>query len=138
METTFYLKNDIAEIDRLTQAVQKFGKENHLSRDNIHEATLALEEIVSNIVFYAFNQINSDHKIKIRMEIRDRLLLLEVEDDGKPFNPVENPVPDIDKPLEEREIGGLGIYIARKLVDELEYQRENDKNLLTMKIYLSG
>jgi serine/threonine-protein kinase RsbW len=58
---------------------------------------------------------------------------VEVEDDGRPFNPLEAPPPDIGKPLAEREVGGLGIHLVRKMMDELEYRRENDKNLLILK-----
>ena len=57
----------------------------------------------------------------------------EVEDDGQPFNPLEAPEADTTKPLEERTIGGLGIHLARKLIDGLEYQRQEGKNLLLLK-----
>jgi serine/threonine-protein kinase RsbW len=60
-------------------------------------------------------------------------LKAEVEDDGQPFNPLEAPEVDTTKPLEERTIGGLGIHLVRKLMDGLDYQRQGDRNLLTMK-----
>jgi serine/threonine-protein kinase RsbW len=56
-----------------------------------------------------------------------------LEDDGRPFNPVAAPEPDTTKSLEERSLGGLGIYLVRKLMDGLEYQRQAGKNLLLMK-----
>jgi serine/threonine-protein kinase RsbW len=59
-----------------------------------------------------------------------------VEDDGQPFNPLEAPEVDTTKPLEERTIGGLGIHIVRKLMDGLEYQRHEGKNLLVLKKHL--
>jgi serine/threonine-protein kinase RsbW len=61
-----------------------------------------------------------------------------VEDDGKPFNPLDAPEPDTNQLLEERPIGGLGIHLVRKNVDELEYRRQKDKNILIMKLKLKG
>ena len=58
---------------------------------------------------------------------------VDVEDDGQPFNPLAAPEADTTKPLEERTIGGLGIHLVRKLMDGLEYQRQEGKNLLLMK-----
>jgi serine/threonine-protein kinase RsbW len=62
---------------------------------------------------------------------------VEVEDDGQPFNPLEAPEADTTKPLEERTLGGLGIHLVRKLMDDLEYRRHEGKNLLVMKKRLS-
>jgi len=58
---------------------------------------------------------------------------VEVEDDGRQFNPLELPEPDLEKKLEERPIGGLGIHLVRNLMDELEYRRTHNKNILIMK-----
>ena len=57
----------------------------------------------------------------------------EVEDDGRPFDPLAVPEPDIEKSIDERKVGGLGIYLVRTLMDSLEYERRSDKNLLIMK-----
>ena len=57
-----------------------------------------------------------------------------MEDDGRPFNPLNVPEPDTKQLLEVRPIGGLGIHLVRKLIDELEYRRQNDKNILIMKL----
>jgi serine/threonine-protein kinase RsbW len=61
---------------------------------------------------------------------------VELEDDGEPFNPLEVPEADTTKPLDERAVGGLGIHLARKLTDGLEYQRCGGKNLLVLKKHL--
>ena len=138
MKISLHLKNKIAEIEKLTRAVDEFGNDNQVPGNIIHDITLALEEMISNIIYYAYEDSDGEHKIKIGLSIQDRQLRLKIEDDGKPFNPLQNPVPDVQKPLEERKIGGLGIYITRKLMDGLEYQRINDHNILIINVSLKG
>jgi serine/threonine-protein kinase RsbW len=126
------LKNKISEIERLADAVMQFGRENNFSDKVIFDINLALEEVVNNVISYAYKDKN-EHQINIYMELEGQVLLLKVEDDGIPFNPFDVPEPDIDKPVEEREPGGLGLFFVRNLTDELEYKREKDKNILIMK-----
>lgn len=126
------LKNKISEIERLADAVMQFGKKNDFSDKVIFDINLALEEVVNNVISYAYKDKN-EHQINIYMELEGQELMLKVEDDGVPFNPFDVPEPDIDKPVEEREPGGLGLFFVRNLTDELEYKREKDKNILIMK-----
>jgi serine/threonine-protein kinase RsbW len=93
---------------------------------------LVLEEIVTNVILYGCED-GLEHEISVRLSWEDPYIKLEVEDDGRPFNPLEAPPPDTGKPLAERQVGGLGIHLVREMMDELEYRRENDKNLLTLK-----
>ena len=137
MNKFLHLKNNISEIDKLIEVVNDYGKGHMLSGNVIHDATLALEEIVSNIVFYAYAD-EDEHEIEVGMGISQDQLIFKVKDDGIAFNPLNNPEPDVSKPFDEREIGGLGIYIVKKLMDELEYLRDNERNILTMKIFISG
>ena len=126
------LKNNISEIERLANAVIQFGHENKFSDKVIFDVNLALEEVVNNVISYAYKD-NNEHQINISMELEGQVLVLKVEDDGTPFNPLAAPEPDIDKPLEEREPGGLGLFFVRNMTDELEYKREKDRNILIMK-----
>ena len=132
MKKTLILKNDLSEIEGLAKTIVDFGKENNLSDKVIYDINLALEEVVSNIIFYGYED-NSEHRIIIHFDLRDKELILRVTDDAKPFNPQEVPEPDIGKPIEERQIGGLGIYFVRNLMDKVEYKREQGKNILVMK-----
>jgi len=59
--------------------------------------------------------------------------VVEVSDNGKPFNPLDHPEPDLNQPLEERPIGGLGIHLIRKFVDQLAYRRDAGRNILTLR-----
>jgi anti-sigma regulatory factor (Ser/Thr protein kinase) len=126
------LKNAISEVRVLSNAVKEFCEENRLSGEATHDINLALEEIFSNIVFYGFHD-HDEHLITISFSFKSNTLVLEINDDGIPFNPLESKALDPKIPLEERETGGMGIHIAFGLVDEIEYFRKQNKNFLIMK-----
>jgi len=129
---SFILRNDLSEIPNLANNVREFGERNKLSDKIISDLTLALEERVVNIISYAY-QDSVGHDITIDISLKDKELTLEVKDDGQPFNPLEVPEPDIEKPLHERKVGGLGIFLINTLMDEVEYRREEGLNILVMK-----
>ena len=116
----------------LSNAVKEFCGENSLSGEVTHDIHLVLEEIFSNIVFYSFHD-QDEHQIAISLSIRNNILVLEIEDDGISFNPLESKMPDLDIPIEERKTGGMGIHIVRVFMDEIEYFRKQNKNILVMK-----
>lgn len=126
------LKNNPSEIQRLSQIVTQFGEVNNLSPKVLFAINLALEEILANIISYGYED-SYEHQINIGAFLEDDELILKVEDDGRPFNPLEAPEPDINKSLEDRQIGGLGIHLVKNLMDGLEYRRKGGKNLLVMK-----
>jgi len=132
MNQNLFLKNDLSEINRLTDAVFKFGKENNLSKETTGDLRLALEEIVGNIISHGYDN-NSVHQINVYIRYTDEEITIEVKDNAKPFNPLSVPGPDIEKPFDEREIGGFGIYIVCSLMDELEYKSKEGENILIMK-----
>lgn len=129
---SFELKNNLSEIERLGQTVTEFGELYNLSSKIIFAVNLALEEVVTNIISYGYEDKN-EHQINVCIFLEGNELTVEVQDDGRPFNPLEAPEPDTRKPLQDRQIGGLGIHLVRNLMDGLEYSREEGKNLLVMK-----
>jgi anti-sigma regulatory factor (Ser/Thr protein kinase) len=74
-----------------------------------------------------------EHSITLRFKAGVAEVCVEVEDDGKEFNPLLHPPADINAPLETRPIGGLGIHMMRKLVDAVEYRRANGRNIVTLR-----
>jgi anti-sigma regulatory factor (Ser/Thr protein kinase) len=96
-----------------------------------------LDEILTNAISYGYDRDGGtgEHLIHIRGTMADGLITLEVEDDGRPFNPLEvaNREPDLTASIEDRPIGGLGLFMVNKLMDQLEYHRKGEKNLLVMK-----
>jgi len=127
------LKNNLREIERLARIADDFERRHQLSAETSHNVKVALDEILTNIISYAYDDTR-EHIIVIRLSLDQEKLTVEVEDDGRPFNPLNVPEPDTKELLEERPIGGLGIYLVRKLIDELEYRRQNDRNILIMRL----
>lgn len=128
---TLVLVNDIAEIERMSQSLEQFAETCNMIPKAIFDANLVLEEIVTNVISYAYDD-GKQHEIQVDIGFEEGLLKMKVTDDGREFNPLEKEDPDVDKPLEEREIGGLGIYFVRQLMDHVEYRRDNNRNILIM------
>lgn len=126
------IKNRINSITALAGEVAAFGEKHRLSEDALHDVRLALEEVVVNVIHYAYDDAR-EHEIAVRMIVEGGVLILEVRDDGKPFNPLDVPPPNLDGPPEERRLGGLGIFLARRFMDSLEYARIGGENVLTMR-----
>ena len=135
--TVIELRNDLAELAKVTEALDQLGARYDLSSRTVSEVNLALEEIVTNIISYGFEG-PGDHRIRICLSMEDSQLTSQVEDNGRPFDPLQAPEPDITAPLEDRDPGGLGILLVRKLMDDVSYSRNGDRNILRMKKKLPG
>jgi anti-sigma regulatory factor (Ser/Thr protein kinase) len=131
MKTGLKLKNDLIEIERLAGCVLAFGEENELSDDIVWEIRLVLEEIVTNIISYGYED-KAEHEIAVSIVNGEEDITVSVRDDAKPFNLLEYPGPDLEIPLEDRGVGGMGIHMVREVMDEINYKREDDGNLLVM------
>jgi len=131
-KVSFKLKSNLSELDALCQNLEKFGQSMGLSKKCIFEANLALDELFTNIISYGFDDKN-EHTISITIALQNDDLVVNIEDDGIPFNPTNAETPNLECSIEECRIGGLGIHLAKNLMDEVCYQRCKDKNLLTLK-----
>jgi len=100
---------------------------------------ICAEEIFVNIAHYAYNQAANPEICGAAIYInagdkdKDGEIIIMIEDSGVPFNPLERESPDINARTDEREIGGLGIYMVRQMMDSVEYCHKNGKNILTLK-----
>ena len=94
------------------------------------QISIAAEEIFVNIAHYAYD--TGIGKAAVRVYINDGITI-EFEDNGKPYNPLENADPDITAKLGEREVGGLGIFMVKNIMDAVEYKRDGGKNILTVR-----
>ncbi|NCC73351.1 MAG: ATP-binding protein [Sphingobacteriia bacterium] len=104
----------------------------------INELVLSTEEIVSNIINYGFNDVSEDREINILMMKDETKISIIIKDDGIAFNPLGKETPDsIEKPVEEREAGGLGIYFVKELMDHVDYHHEGKFNLLTIEKFIT-
>ena len=127
------LRNKLSELARFNQTLTEFGRRHSLAPKIMHDLNLALEEILTNIISYGYTDNREEHEIKVGLSVQPGEVRVDVEDDGQPFNLLEAPEPDTTKPLEERTVGGLGILLVRQLMDGLDYKRQGDRNLLSIK-----
>ena len=92
---------------------------------------LAIEEVVTNCIEYGYDD-DDEHTIVIVLSISDGKLIMDVIDDGHPFDPLSQPAPNFSLDVQDRPIGGLGIYLLRKLADHISYERRDGTNRLTL------
>ena len=93
---------------------------------------IAVEEIFVNIAHYAYAPGTGDALIRVRISDEPAKVLIDFEDSGIPYNPLEKADPDVTLNVQEREIGGLGIFMVKKIVDEIRYEYADGKNRLTL------
>ncbi|HOF04915.1 MAG TPA: ATP-binding protein [Syntrophales bacterium] len=129
-----------AEIASLKQAIDFVSRKiEHAGFElkRIREIELCVEEVLVNIFQYAYpgsigNVVITCHPKK------DGTFVIEIQDTGIPFNILSVDEPDIKASIDERHIGGLGIFFVRQLIDRVEYRREEDKNILSLLIDIPG
>jgi serine/threonine-protein kinase RsbW len=126
------LKNDFAELERLQSEITQFLQTEGASENTIYTLTLALEEMVTNIVKYGYDD-SLAHEIEVDADVRDNQVRIAILDDGHAFDPLARPEVDVNKPIEDRDIGGLGIHLVRKMLDEVGYERRDGKNIFRMR-----
>jgi sigma-B regulation protein RsbU (phosphoserine phosphatase) len=129
---TVQLRNDLSEVQRLNQIVTEFAAQHDLPPELVFRVNLVLEEIITNVISYGYED-GLEHEIVVRLSWQDPGIEMEVQDEGRAFNPLEAPQPEMGRPLVERRVGGLGIHLVRKMMDDLDYRREGGKNRLVLK-----
>ena len=137
MTLSLTLRNDVSEISRLVDRIDAFGVEAGLPPDVTFRLTLSLDEIVSNVIRHGFDD-DAEHQILVTLVVADGHVTATVVDDGSAFDPREAPLPDLDAPLEKRQAGGLGMHLVRETMDEIDYRREDGRNILRVRTALAG
>ena len=119
------------ELDRVSETIEEFGLQEDWPLDLVFKVSLALEEIVINVMNYGHD--DGLHEVEIILSCKDESLTIDVVDDGRAFDPLNDaPKPNVTAELEDRNIGGLGVHLVRKMMDDVRYRREQGKNHLTM------
>lgn len=131
MEKSIILTNEISEISRLNEFIEEVGNDFSLPLDVVFNLNLVLEEAVVNIINYAYPK--EDHeKIFLSAKLENESIILVLTDTGKEFDPTMAPEADITLSAEERQIGGLGIFLIRQIMNEVKYERIEGKNVLRL------
>src|SRR5262245_30598439 len=119
------LANRVSELERLTAAMGTFAAAHEVPHDVLAAMRLAIEEVVVNVIHHGYDD-PGEHTIRVRFELVDREWTAVVEDDARAYDPLSRPDPDIDLPIEDRPIGGLGVFLTRELMDFAQYRRAGD------------
>jgi anti-sigma regulatory factor (Ser/Thr protein kinase) len=130
------LVNRSSELQRLASELERFAQNHRIPEPDIHAFSLSLDELVTNTIAYGYDD-QGPHEIRVRLTLANGRLSAEVEDDGRPFNPLTAPQPDLTSAVEDRPVGGLGIHLVRSLMDHVDYRHESGKNHLMMRKQLS-
>lgn len=126
------LQADLAETTRLHTSLETFAAQCSLSEEALFKLNLVLDELVTNAISYGFNGI-AQPQIHLQITLDQDYAHACLRDNGQPFDPFsEAPEPELDTPLEQRRIGGLGIHFVRSMVETFHYQRDGDWNVITM------
>lgn len=124
-----------AEIEQMETVQDFIGvelEENGCSMKAQMQINIAIDEIVSNIVHYAYTDIGQG-LIEIRCEVKGGVAEISTLDSGKQYNPLEAEDPDVTLSAEERKIGGLGLFMVKKIMDEVLYEYSGGRNILTIR-----
>ena len=117
------------QLELISAAIEEFAERDNWTPDLVFKLNLVLEELGVNIINYS----GATEDIEISLASDGDSITVEISDDGRPFNPLQDQdTPDVTAPLGDRPIGGLGIHLVRTMMDDLWYSRENGKNKLAM------
>ncbi|MCX7635461.1 MAG: ATP-binding protein [Syntrophales bacterium] len=118
-------------LEEFISALSAWLVEQHMKPDRIKRVQLAVEEALVNVFRYAYGRERGTVELHGRRE-RDGRFVIEIRDEGVPFDGCSVPAPDLSCSIKERRIGGLGIFLIRKMADEVRYRREGNQNILTL------
>jgi serine/threonine-protein kinase RsbW len=131
------LHNDLAEITRLSAELEHFCVAHSVSHDTLMAFNLALEELVTNTMSYGYG-LGADGDIRVELAIADGHVEARLIDRARPYDPFQRVDPDVEAPLEERQIGGLGVMLVRKLMDHVAYEYTDGQNIVTIRKRADG
>jgi serine/threonine-protein kinase RsbW len=135
MRKEMSIKNQVQELDRVARFIEEIGEELSLDMELQMNLNLVMEEMVSNIIFYAYPE-GVEATIELSAECDGKELTFVLSDQGRAFDPTLKENFDMDVNPAERELGGMGIFIVKNIMNQVTYQRLEGRNLLTMKKYI--
>ena len=124
------LEASLENLEMISSFLHKWAKKASLSTHSENELLLAVEEVYVNIVKYAYPE--SLGKVTIDCRIDEDSLVLKITDEGIPFNPLQLSEPHLVSCLKERKVGGLGVFLMRRFVDNVKYEKQGKYNVLTL------
>lgn len=118
-------------IDPLVEKIVENVRNKKVDKKVKYQIMLACEEALVNIVQYAYPDMDGNIKVVIKEPLDSDKIIIKIMDNGIPFNPLSVPDPDLNMPLEIRDVGGLGIFLMKEIMDDVRYERKGEENILT-------
>ena len=131
-EVKLTVKNRIEDLLRVNSIFESFATQHDIGGKLRYHLLVSIEEILTNIIKYGFDE-QGVHPIHLTFRNDSGAIEMEFEDRGREFNPLEVGEPDLDTPIEDRQLGGLGIHLVKNMVDVAQYRRVGDRNILLLR-----
>ncbi len=125
---------EISNLRMFKDSLNDFLEDKGIPESKISDIELAVEEFLVNIINYSYP--DSTGLIELSSEINNNQLIITIIDEGIPFDPTKSSEPDLESPIHERTEGGMGIYLAKKLLDQIQYKRTYNSNILSLTVNL--
>lgn len=125
------------QLSGVLKEISTYALQSGATEETVGQIELVLEELLVNIINYAYPQEPGTIEVRYHLS-KPSLLTFEIIDNGIPFDPLAMPEVDTEAPLEDRSIGGLGIFLVRNIAEDVDYQRQNGKNILMVSMALTS
>jgi anti-sigma regulatory factor (Ser/Thr protein kinase) len=132
-ELRLTIRNDLDELARVNELATELLERGGVAERVVYATQLALEEVLSNVIRHG-HEDGTRHRIELMLGVGAGGVELQVVDDGQEFDPANAPEVELDVPLAERRVGGLGIHLLRAFAREIRYDRVGDRNVLRLRI----
>ena len=125
------LVNDLQEIGGAAERIDAFCAAQDLSPQIAYAVNLSVDEILTNTISYGYDD-DEQHSIDLRLRLEGGTLIVVIEDDGRAFDSSMERQPDVNATLEERSLGGLGLFLVQQMMDDVVYRRADERNVITL------
>ena len=125
------IANELQEIAVAAEKIDAFCEEREISPEIAYAVNLSIDEILTNTISYGYGD-DEPHRIEIVVRRESDSLVVVILDDGAPFDLSATPEADVEASLEERDVGGLGLFFVHQMMDEVEYERVEGRNIVTL------
>jgi serine/threonine-protein kinase RsbW len=127
---SFEIPAELDNLERVSEEIERCMRAHDMPDEAILDMQLAVEEAVTNSILHGYD--GSPGTVGIRIDTSPHHVAVEIADEAPAFDPLAVPEPDVGADLDDRKIGGLGIFLIRQVMDEVTYRYENNKNILVL------
>ena len=126
------LNNDLGELRTAAEQIDAFCESHDVPADITYAVNLSVDELLTNTISYGYDD-DEVHGLDLALRMDGDVMVIEITDDAKPYDPSQNTTPDTSAGIDERSIGGLGIFLVHELMDEVQYSRSGERNIVTLR-----